>query len=134
MAACAEVRVDRERGRIKVLGVTEAFECGAVQNPKNLRAQVEGAILQGLGGALFEAIEFKVGRVTNGSFFDYRVPRFSDVPEIETVLLDRPDLESVGGGEMPIIAIAPAIANAVAHATGVRIRSMPIRGEELTEG
>ena len=63
----------------------------------------------------------------NASFADYPVPRFQDVPELDIRLLDRPDLASAGGGETPIIAIAPAIANAVFHATGERIRQMPIR-------
>ena len=67
------------------------------------------------------------GKIRNASFSEYPVPRFSDVPDLDIHLLNRPDLPSVGGGETPIIAIAPAIANAVFHATGERIREMPIR-------
>jgi isoquinoline 1-oxidoreductase len=80
----------------------------------------------GLGGALFEEVTFKDGRVTNASFAEYRVPRMADVPAIEVELLDRRDLPSVGGSETPIIAVAPAVANAIAHAGGGRIRSMPL--------
>ena len=73
------------------------------------------------------AKRFDSGKILNGRFSQYPVPRFSDVPELDIHLLDRPDLDSAGGGETPIIAIAPAIANAVFDATGVRVRSLPIR-------
>jgi isoquinoline 1-oxidoreductase len=124
-AACAEVEV--HGGDIRVLRVCQAYECGAIQNPRNLRAQVEGSLVMGLGGALYEEIAFENGRVTNAAFSSYRVPRMKDVPELDIVLLDRKDLSSVGAGETPIIAIAPAIANAVQHASGQRCRSMPLR-------
>ena len=74
---------------------------------------------------LFEAIEYEDGRITNARFSRYRVPRFRDTPEIEVVLLDRKDLPSAGAGEAPIVAIAPAIGNAIFAATGVRICSLP---------
>ena len=82
--------------------------------------------MQGLGGALFEAIEFDNGRILNASFSGYRVPRFRDAPVIDVVLVDRKDLPSEGAGETPIIGIAPAIGNAVFTATGVRLRSLPL--------
>jgi len=123
-AACVEVEV---RGQeIRVLEACQAFECGAIHNPQNLRSQVTGCLMMGLGGALFEQIEFAGGQISNPQFSSYRVPRMSDLPEIDVVLLDRKDLPSVGAGETPIIAIAPAVANAVAQATGQRCRSMPM--------
>jgi CO/xanthine dehydrogenase Mo-binding subunit len=125
VAACVEV--EYADGEIKVLHVCEAYECGAIINPHNLRAQVEGAIIQGLGGALYEAVAFKDGRVTNPRFSEYRVPRMADVPELDIVLVNRPDLPSLGAGETPIIAVAPAIANAVHNASGKRIKSLPLR-------
>lgn len=125
VAACAEVEV--VDGEIRVLDVCQAYECGAIQNPGNLRAQVEGCIMMGLGGALFEAIEFENGRITNPAFSSYRVPRMSDMPELDIVLLDRRDLPAVGAGETPIIAIAPAVGNAIFHAVGIRCRSMPMQ-------
>jgi isoquinoline 1-oxidoreductase len=126
VACCVEVEVDVPKGDIRVVEVCEAFECGKVMNPDNLRSQIEGAIVMGLGPALSEEMRFDDKTITNASFRRYRVPHFSDTPKIETVLVDRPDLTSVGAGETPIIVVAPAIANAVFHATGQRIRQMPI--------
>jgi isoquinoline 1-oxidoreductase len=130
VACCAKIEVARD-GSFKVLKVVEAYECGAIQNPANLKAQVEGCIIMGLGGALTEEMRFKDGKMLNAKFSRYRVPRFKDVPEMETILVNRPDLPSVGAGETPIIGIAPAIANALFHAAQVRIRSMPIRNESF---
>jgi nicotinate dehydrogenase subunit B len=133
VATCAEVVVDRSSGRVQVVRAVSAFECGAVVNPDHLKNQVEGAMVQGLGGALFEAIEFEEGRILNARFSKYRVPRFRDTPKIEVVLLDRKDLPSSGAGETPIVAIAPAIGNAIFDAAGVRLRSLPMvpRGLKL---
>jgi isoquinoline 1-oxidoreductase len=84
-----------------------------------------------LGGALSEEMQFENGKILNGRFSQYPVPRFKDLPPIETVLVNRLDLTSVGAGETPMIAVPPAIANAVFDAASVRIRSMPIRGAAL---
>ncbi|MFZ0864353.1 MAG: molybdopterin cofactor-binding domain-containing protein [Candidatus Sulfotelmatobacter sp.] len=126
IATFAEVKVDRKSGEVKVVRVVSAFECGAIVNPDNLRNQIEGSNVQGLGGALFEAIEFDNGKILNGRMSEYRVPRFSDVPVLETVLLDRKDLPSAGAGECPLVGLAPAIANAIFDAAGVRLRSLPL--------
>jgi len=126
VATCAEVSVDRNSGAVRVVKLVEAFECGAIVNPDGLRNQVVGAMIQGLGGALFEAIEFENGRIKNPRFSSYGVPRFRDVPEIEAVLLDRKDIPSAGAGETPIMAVAPAIGNAIFDATGVRLNSLPM--------
>ncbi len=126
VATCAEVSVDRRSGRVKVHRVVTAFECGAILNPNHLKNQVEGAAVMALGGALFEAIRFANGKILNPRFSDYRVPRFADVPLLETVLLDRKDLPSAGAGETPIIAVAPAVGNAIFQATGLRLRSLPM--------
>jgi isoquinoline 1-oxidoreductase len=126
VASCAEVAADRAGGKVQVVRVVTAFECGAVLNPDHLKNQVEGAVVMGLGGALFEAIHFAEGKITNASFSRYRVPRFSDMPALETVLLDRKDLPSAGAGETPIVAVAPAVGNAIFQATGARLRSLPM--------
>jgi nicotinate dehydrogenase subunit B len=126
-ACCVEIAVPPSGGPVKIERVVEAFDCGPVVNPEHLKNQVEGAIVQGLGGALFEAIDFDNGRIVNPKLSKYRVPRFSDVPHIESILIDPKDVPSSGAGETPIMGVAPAIANAVFDATGKRIRSMPLK-------
>ncbi len=100
-------------GSFRILRLTVVFECGAIVNPDGLTNQVEGAIVQGLGGALFEAVTFANGKILNGTMAQYRVPRFKDVPPIDVVLLNRPDLPSAGAGETPIVCVAPAIGSAL---------------------
>lgn len=127
VAACAEIEVTQSNIRIRDFHA--AFECGRILNPSNLHAQVAGAVIQGLGGALTEEIRFEGGKLTNGSFAKYRVPRFRDVPLLTISLLDRKDLDPAGAGETPIIAVAPAIAAALFNATGERARSLPLRSK-----
>jgi CO/xanthine dehydrogenase Mo-binding subunit len=126
VATCAEVKVDRSTGAVRVVRVVTAYECGAIVNPYGLKNQVEGAMMFGLGGALFEQIDFANGRIKNPHFAEYRLPRFSDMPRIESVLLDRKDLEPAGAGETPMFGLAPAIGNAIFDATGVRLRGLPL--------
>ncbi len=112
VAACVEVRLDRSKGRIEVTEICEAFECGPILNPANLLSQVQGCIVMALGGALSEEVEFRDGKILNPRFSRYRVPRFRDVPRIDVHLVENRDIPPAGGGETPIIAAAPAIANA----------------------
>lgn len=124
VATAAELSRSGKDFKVERLVVT--FECGAIVNPDGLHNQVEGSIVQGLGGALFEAIEFRDGRLLNGSLTQYRVPRFKDVPPIDVVLLDRKDLPSAGAGETPIVCVAPAIGSA-ARAFGKVATELPVR-------
>lgn len=110
----------------KVERIVIAFECGGIVNPDGLTNQVEGSVVQALGGALFEAVDFADGRLRNGSMEQYRVPRFKDVPRIETILLDRRDIPSAGAGESSLIAVAPAIGSA-ARGIGRVDTALPIR-------
>lgn len=131
IATCAEVAIepdakDRKNSRVRIVRVVEAFECGAVVNPLQLKNQIEGAIVQAVGGAMFEAIQFANGKILNGRFADYRLPRFGDAPLVEVVLVNRKDLPSEGAGETPIVGLAPAVGNAIFNATGVRLRSLPL--------
>ena len=128
IATAAEVSVDTKTGRVKLERVVESFECGAIVNRMHLHNQVEGAVVQAIGGALFESVQFRNGQVLNGRFSKYRLPRFSDMPAIEIVLLDRKDLPSAGAGETPIVGLAPAVANAIFNLTAKRIRQMPLTG------
>ena len=126
VATCAEVSVDSRTGKVKLERVVEAFECGAIVNPTHLENQIEGAVVQAIGGALFEEIQFANGNILNPRFSRYRVPRFIDVPPIEIVLVDRKDLPSAGAGETPIVGLAPAVGSAIFAATGKRLRALPL--------
>jgi isoquinoline 1-oxidoreductase len=136
VATCAEIsivpgeflgaEVTPAPPRVRIDRVVTAFECGAVVNPAHLKNQIEGSMVMAIGGALFEAVDFSNGRILNPHFASYRVPRFSDLPLIETVLVDRKDLPSAGAGETPIVGLAPAVGNAIFQATGSRIRSLPM--------
>jgi len=126
VATCAEVAIDAASKSVKIVRVVQAWESGAVVNPDGLRNQNVGAIVQGIGGGLFEAIQFAGGRILNPHFESYRVPRFTDAPQVEIVLLDRKDLPSAGAGEIGIVGIAPAVGNAIFAATGARLRDMPM--------
>jgi len=131
VATCAEVLADAASGTVKVLRAVTAFDCGAVVNPNHLKNQIEGAMMMGLGGVLFEAITFKDGMITNPHLADYRVPRFTDLPKMEVILIDRKDIASAGAGETPIVGIAPAVGNAIFDAINIRLRSMPLAPDGL---
>ncbi len=130
VATCAEISIDPATGKLHIVHVTLAWESGAVINPDGLRNQQMGAVVQALGGALFEQIFFADGKILNPHFAQYRVPRFQDTPRIEVVLLDRKDLPSAGAGEIGIIGVAPAIGNAYFAATGKRLRQLPMAPEQ----
>ena len=135
-AVFAEVEVDTETGLVRVRKIVEAVDCGQVVNPKMAEGQVEGAAMQSLGYALYERMPFDAaGRMQFRSFRDYTIAAATDVPEIVTILV--PTHEPTGPfgakaiAEIPINGPAPAIANAVAHATGVRIREIPLTPERV---
>jgi CO/xanthine dehydrogenase Mo-binding subunit len=136
VATCVEVEAhagkeDTIIPSVKILRVVESFDCGAVVNPNHLKNQIEGAIVMGIGGAMFEQILFDNGKIVNPHLSSYRVPRFSDLPaSVEVVLVDRKDIPSAGAGETPIVGIAPAVGNAIFAATGVRLRSLPLTPEK----
>ena len=126
VATAAVVQVTPDRA-VRLLTLVTAADCGAIVHPDGLTNQIEGAVAMGLGPALFEQITFDGPRITNGSFSRYHVPRLADVPADQSVLLlDQPGEPPAGGGEAPIIAVAPAIANAIARACGVRLRRLPL--------
>jgi isoquinoline 1-oxidoreductase beta subunit len=126
----AEVSVDKTEGKIKVHKVVSVVDCGPVVNLDTVKAQIEGATLFGLSAALMEKIQFSNGGVENESFYNYELIRMSDVPEIEVnVLRSR---EKLGGvGEPGVPPIAPAVANAVFNASGIRVRSLPMTPETI---
>lgn len=127
IATCAEVAVSAGEG-VRIVRAVSAFDCGAVVNPDGLKNQVIGALIQGIGGALFEAVRFDRGVVKNPHLAQYRVPRLDDVPEVEVVLVDRRAEPSMGAGETPIMALAPAVAAGIHQVTGEWRRSLPLDG------
>ncbi len=134
VATCAEVTIDPATKKVRIRRVVQAWESGAIVNPDGLLNQNSGAIVQGIGGALFEQVLFADGRILNPAFAQYRLPRFSDTPQIDVVLLDRKDLPSAGAGETGIVGLAPAVGNAIFAATGVRLRSMPMAPKAVAPG
>ena len=134
VAACAEVGIDPASKKVRIVRVVQAWESGAIVNPDGLRNQIAGAIIQAIGGALFEEILFADGRILNPRFSQYRLPRFSDVPRIEVVLINRKDLPSAGAGETGITALAPAVGNAIFAATGIRLPNMPMSLRNIAPG
>lgn len=137
-AVFAEVEVDTETGLVRVVRVVEAVDCGQVVNPQMAEGQVEGAAVQSIGYGLYERMPFDAdGRMAFRSFRDYTIANASDVPDLVTILV--PTHEPTGPfgakaiAEIPINGPAPAIANAVFHATGARIRSLPLTPDRVWE-
>lgn len=119
------VALEAAGGRVKLTRMVAAFDCGAALNPDNLRNQITGATIMGLGGALFEELRYDARQVVNNRFSAYRVPRFSDVPPIEVILIDRREVAPAGAGESPITVVAPAIGAALHRATRRWLRALP---------
>jgi nicotinate dehydrogenase subunit B len=127
----ADVEVDRTSGRVRVSKIVIAVSCGRIVNPQGLRHQIQGAVLQGVSRTLFEAVKFDRSHVTSLDWRTYPVLTFADVPDIETVLVDQPDTESAGAGELSTIPVAAALGNAIFDATGVRLRQIPFTPERI---
>lgn len=123
--AVAEVEVDKSTGDIKVKRFILAHDCGLIINPDGLKNQIEGNIVQGVSRALLEEVKFDSTGITTLDWNSYPVIRFPDVPEIDIVLINRPEMPALGGGEPSSAPIAAAIANAVFDAVGVRLREVP---------
>lgn len=121
------VAIDVQGKEIVVERVSSALDCGLVFNPEGARSQMEGAIVMGLGSSLFEAAEFENGRLLNGSFARYRVPRINQTPKIGVALVGADANPSTGAGEPGIVPIAPAIANALFDRTSQRVRELPLQ-------
>jgi CO/xanthine dehydrogenase Mo-binding subunit len=127
--------VDPETGAVKLLRFTTAQDAGRVLNPMDHQGQIEGAVVQGIGYALTEELGMTEGRVTSLTFGEYKIPNIKDIPELKTVVLESETgpgpYNAKGIGENPTAPPAPAIANAVADAVGVRIRDLPITAEKV---
>jgi len=126
-AAVANVEVDRKTGRISVTHVVVAQENGLTINPRAVKLGIEAGVVQTVGRTLFEQVTFDRSNVTSLDWHGYPIIRFKDTPTVEVILLDNPGVPATGSGEPSVNPIAPAIGNAVFDATGVRIRSLPMR-------
>jgi carbon-monoxide dehydrogenase large subunit len=140
MYACVvvDVNVDTVTGKVKVEKIVVANDVGKAINPETCRQQIEGGCLQGLGYSLMEELIFDKGKILNDSFTDYKIPTLTESPEVISLLIEKPHPEgpfgAKGMSEAAIAAVPPAVANAVFHATGVRIKALPITGEKVLRG
>jgi xanthine dehydrogenase YagR molybdenum-binding subunit len=137
-AQFAEVRVDPDLGEIRISRFVGAFDGGNILNAKTARSQLIGGITYGIGMALLEEtlVDSETGRIVNTNVAEYVMPVNADIPDIQTILVPNDDhnsnaLGAKGIGELPMVGVAAAIANAVYHATGVRVRKVPIRIEDI---
>ena len=134
-AHAVEVEVDRATGEVRVLDVVAAHDCGAAINPTAVESQIVGGVVMGLGAALGEQLLYEGGRLVNPAYLHYALPRAADVPPIRVLLLGRPDPRAPYGvkgvGEISMVPVAPAVANAVAHAVGIRVRELPITPDKV---
>jgi CO/xanthine dehydrogenase Mo-binding subunit len=136
-AQAVEVAVDRETGVIKLVRVASAHDVGQALNPMAVTGQIQGGIMMGLGYALSEGLIFDQGKITNASFADYKIPTIQDIPSSTPIIVEKKYASepygAKGVGEMSVFGIAPAVANAVARATGVRIKELPMTAAKLLD-
>jgi isoquinoline 1-oxidoreductase beta subunit len=130
ISGVAEVSVDHSTGQIKVQKFWCVVDCGIAVQPDNIVAQFEGGIVYGLGLALTEEISIRDGAVQQNNFYDYRVMRMNDVPDIHVEVMPTGN-PPTGVGQMAVVVVAPAVANAVARLTGVRLRESPMTPERV---
>jgi isoquinoline 1-oxidoreductase len=133
VAHMAEVKVDKTTGEVQVIRIACAQDMGLCVNPEGATIQMEGCITMGLGYTFTEELLFEGGVIKNRGFDTYEIPRFSWLPRIDTVILDRKDQAPQGGGEPAIIAIGAVVANAIFDATGARLFQMPMTPTRVLE-
>jgi nicotinate dehydrogenase subunit B len=131
MTYVAEVEVDTASGAVQVRKMTCAIDCGLVVNPDGVTNQVEGGVIQAMSWALHEQVTFDTSIVTSHDWATYPILRFPEIPEIETVIVNRPDQPSKGIGEPVTVPVSSAIANAIFDATGARVRELPLTPDRV---
>jgi nicotinate dehydrogenase subunit B len=125
-AMIAEVEVDQDTGKVSVRRIVVSVDCGPISNPDGLKNQIEGGALQGISRALLEEVTWDDQKVTSFDWSSYdTLPLGFAVPKIDVVLINRPDEEATGAGELSITLVAGAVANAIFDATGARLREVP---------
>jgi CO/xanthine dehydrogenase Mo-binding subunit len=133
VATIAQVRVDPGSGAFHVERLVSAHDCGLIVNPDGVTNQIEGNLIQSLSRALFEKVTFDEHRITSADWDTYPILRFSDLPDIDVILLDRPDEPLLGAGEPASICTAAAVANALFAACGARVRQIPLTPESVLD-
>jgi nicotinate dehydrogenase subunit B len=131
IALIADIVVDRTSSVIRVERITAAADAGLIITPDGISNQIEGAIIQGTSWALKESVRFDRARITSRDWASYPILTFPEVPEIDIVLLDHPDLPSLGAGEAALPPVPTAIANAFFNATGKRLRDLPFGRDRI---
>jgi CO/xanthine dehydrogenase Mo-binding subunit len=134
VAAVADVEVNKTNGQVSVKRIVCSHDCGLIINPDGVKNQAEGNIIQGVSRALFEEVTFDSNAVTSLDWGSYPILRFPDVPELDIVLINRPEMAPLGAGEQATIHIAAAIGNAIFDATGVRLREVPFTPKRVLAG
>jgi nicotinate dehydrogenase subunit B len=130
-ATIAEVEVDKSNGKVAVRRITLVHDCGLIVNPDGLRNQIEGNVIQGVSRTLMEQVHFDASGVKNLDWVSYPIITFQEIPEVEIVLINRPEMPALGGGEPSIVGVPAAISNAVFDAVGVRLREVPLTPERI---
>ena len=131
IACIAEVQVEKSTGVVRVKRIVLAHDCGLIINPDGVKNQIEGSVIQSLSRALKEEVQFDEMRITSLDWQTYPILTFSEVPEIEIVLINHPDQPAMGAGEPSTVTTAAAVANAIFDATGVHLRQIPFTPERL---
>jgi nicotinate dehydrogenase subunit B len=131
VAQVADIEVNRSTGKVTVKKVTVAHDCGIIVNPDGVRNQIEGNIIQGCSRALMEEVDFDSAGVKNLNWSTYPIMKFSEVPEVDIVVINHPELPPMGAGEASTTAVAAAIGNAIFDAIGVRLRQVPFTPQRV---
>ena len=131
VACIAQVQVDPASGTVTVKRIVVAHDCGLIINPDGLKNQIEGNVIQSLSRALKEEVQFDEFRIRSVDWETYPILKFSEVPEIEIVLINRPDQPALGAGEPSTVTTAAAVANAIFDAAGIRLRQIPFTPERV---
>ena len=131
VATVAQVHVDTRSGEVHVRRIVVAHDCGLIINPDGLRNQIEGNVIQSMSRALKEQVTWANSRITSLDWDSYPILKFSEVPDVEVVLINHPDQPATGAGEPATITTAPAIANAIFAATGARLREIPFTPQRV---
>ena len=134
VAVVADVEVDTSTGKVSVKKITLSHDCGFIVNPDGLQNQIQGNVIQGVSRTLLEEVRFDASGVTSLDWRSYPILTFEDIPEIDIVLINRPDAPALGGGEPAIVPIPAAIGNAVVDAVGVRFLEVPLTPETVLRG